>query len=63
VHAARNMTRLGHLEPVATETLAAFQASLFFLKELGLYNIILEGDVLQVVKTMSSNVHNWSRFG
>lgn len=45
VHAVRSMTILGHLEPVAAKALAAFNASLF-CKELGLYNIILEGDTL-----------------
>jgi hypothetical protein len=55
------MTRLGPLKPVATVALAAFHAS-FFYKELSLHNIILEGDVLQVVKAMSSNIYNWSRF-
>jgi len=46
------MTRLSHLEPIAVETLAAFQASIF-CKELCIYNIILEGDALQVVKVVS----------
>jgi hypothetical protein len=55
------MTRLSHLEPIAVETLAAFQASIF-CKELCIYNIILEGDALQVVKVVSSSAHNWSRF-
>jgi len=55
------MTRLGPLKPVAAVALTAFHAS-FFYKKLGLHNIILKGDVLQVVKAMSSNVYNWSRF-
>jgi hypothetical protein len=35
MHAARSMTRLGHLEPAAAEVLAAFHA-FFFCKEIGL---------------------------
>jgi hypothetical protein len=61
VHVARSMTRLGHLEPVAAEALVAFHAS-FFCKKLGLHNIILEGDVFQIVKAVSSNVRNCSRY-
>jgi hypothetical protein len=57
VHAARSMTRLDHLEQVAAKVLAAFHASLF-CKELGLHHTILEGDALQAVKAVSSNVCN-----
>jgi hypothetical protein len=51
------MTRLDHLEQVAAKVLAAFHASLF-CKELGLHHTILEGDALQAVKAVSSNVCN-----
>jgi hypothetical protein len=37
-----SMTRMGHLEPVATKALVAFHAY-SFCKELGLHNIIYFG--------------------
>jgi hypothetical protein len=54
VHRARSMTRLEHLELIAAEALHVS----FFYKESGLHNIILEGDALQVIKAVSSNVYN-----
>jgi hypothetical protein len=32
-------------------------------KDLGLHYIILEGDVLQVVKALNDTCINWSKFG
>jgi hypothetical protein len=61
VHAARSMTRLGNLERATAESIATFHASCFY-KELCLQRILLEGDTLKVVKNVSFNVRNWSRF-
>jgi ribonuclease HI len=62
VIAARSVTIMGNLEPIAAEALAAFQAT-NFSKDLGLQHIILEGDALQVVKAVNCPSRNWSRFG
>jgi hypothetical protein len=31
--------------------------------EMGFFDIILEGDIMQIVTTISTNLPNWSRFG
>jgi hypothetical protein len=62
VVAARSLTKLGRLEPVATEALTVFQVA-EFSKGLGLQDIIMECNTLQVVNAMRSTGQNWSRFG
>jgi ribonuclease HI len=62
VIAARSRTKMGCLEPVAVEALAAFQAIEFSI-ELGLQDIILEGDALQVVNALNFSGRCLSRFG
>jgi hypothetical protein len=54
--------RNANLEPVAAEAWIAFQA-IVFIKELGLHHIILQGDVLQMIKILKDTYNNWSRNG
>jgi hypothetical protein len=62
VIAARSQTKMGCLEPVAVEELAAFQAIEFSI-ELGLQDIILEEDALQVVNALNFSDRCLNRFG
>jgi hypothetical protein len=60
--AAMSGTRQGLLEPTTGEAFGALQAA-HFIMELGLHNIILEGDTKQIVDARNSNTSTWSRYG
>ena len=61
VVAARSRIKMGCLEPIAVEELAAFQVIEFSI-ELGLQDIILEGDALQMVNALTFLGRYFSRF-
>lgn len=44
--------KMGNLEPDAAKVLVAFQTT-DFMKELGLQNIIIEGDTLRIVNALN----------
>jgi hypothetical protein len=50
------------MDPTMAEAWAALQA-LLFRKEICFFGVILEGDALQIVITISMESPNWSRFG
>jgi ribonuclease HI len=60
--AAMSRTRQGLLEPTTGEAFGAFQAARL-ITELGLQNIILEGDAKQIVDAINSNMSTWSQYG
>ena len=60
--AARSVTKIGIIEPIAAEAMAAilaFQLS----SELGVSNVWLEGDANMIVKAVESTEVNWSHTG
>jgi hypothetical protein len=59
---ARSLTKMANLEHVIVEVLTAYHV-VYFSKDLSLHHIILEGDALQVVKTLKDKGINCSRFG
>ena len=62
VVAAMSKTRQGILEPSTGEAFGAFHAARL-ITELGLQNLILEGDAKQIVEAISSHTSTWSRYG
>lgn len=50
-------------ELVVAEALAVLQASEFSHHDLGLPDIILKGDLLQVINVINTTRQNWSRYG
>lgn len=56
---ARSLSKMGNLEPVAAEA-SAIVHTIAFCKEIGILNIILEGNALQVVQAMNSIGRNCS---
>lgn len=52
VIAAENLTKMKNLEPIAAEALVVVQA-VVFSNELGLQNIILKGNAIQVVNALN----------
>jgi ribonuclease HI len=62
VHAARSQTRNTHPEPVIAEAMGALKA-IEFCRELGLQDIILEGDAEIVVRAINDKNSKWCRYG
>jgi ribonuclease HI len=62
VHAAQSKTLTSYQEPVVGEALAALQA-VELSRDLGLQDILLEGDSLQVLTMILEQEDNWCRFG
>lgn len=62
VHAAQSKTLSSYQEPMVVEALVALQA-VEFSRDLGLQDIILEGDSLQVVNVILEHEDSWCRFG
>jgi hypothetical protein len=58
---ARSTTQVISIDPTMVEAWATLQA-LLFCREIGLFDIILEGDAMQIVTTISTDLLNWSRF-
>jgi ribonuclease HI len=62
VSATKSTTVSEIFEPAAGEALAARQAT-EFCRDLGLFDIILEGDSLMVTRALEGKDENWLRFG
>jgi ribonuclease HI len=62
VHAAVSKTLDTFHEPVLGESFAALHA-VEFCRDLGLREVIFEGDSLQVVNMIRDHEESWSRFG
>ena len=62
VVAAKCLMVLGHLDPAAAEALGAYHATLFS-QEVGVNQLILEGDAQQVVIAVNSGVSQDFRYG
>jgi ribonuclease HI len=62
VHAAMSKTLDTFQEPVIGESLVALHA-VEFSRDLGLQDVIFEGDSLQVVKMILDQDESWCRFG
>jgi hypothetical protein len=62
VREARGLTLHGHTDPLVVEAWAALYAVLL-AKDLGLLDIILEGDALQEVNEINLAIHSLSRIG
>ena len=62
VIAARSITKLGCFEPITGEAIASHYA-VYFSMDLGVHNLILEGDAIKLVQVVNSNAPNLSRFG
>jgi ribonuclease HI len=60
--AARATSRNGCVDPTSGEAMASFQAAKL-CQELGLQNVILEGDAEVVVKGVNSKERIWTRYG
>jgi ribonuclease HI len=52
----------GSIEPTMGEVTALFYAE-SLCRELGIHEVIFEGDAKQVVDAINSNTSKWSRFG
>lgn len=55
------MTNKFLVEPTVAEALATLHA-VEFSCELGFYDIIVEGDALQIVNAVKVGITNWSKF-
>jgi hypothetical protein len=55
--------RGGVLEQKIRETIASFHVAQLYCKELGLQNVILEGDARSVVEAINGNCSIWSSIG
>jgi hypothetical protein len=62
VIAAMCKTRMGVLEPVTREAYAAYHA-VRLCRDLGVQNLLLEGDAKQIVEAINLGTGTWSRFG
>jgi ribonuclease HI len=62
VAAAKSTTIFATFEPAAGEALAARQVA-EFCRDLGFFDIILEGDSLMVTKALEGKGENWLKFG
>lgn len=59
--AAKSLSKLASLEPVVAKALVALYV-VGFSRDLGLQNVIMEGDALQVVNAAKFRGRNWSRY-
>lgn len=62
VIAAMSKTRMSLLEPTTGEAYAAYHAACL-CKDVGVQNILLEGDAKQIVEAINSHTRTWSHFG
>ena len=62
VSAAKSTTIFAIYELAAKEVLAAWQTAKFY-RDLGLFDIILEGDSLMVTRALEGKGESWQRFG
>jgi ribonuclease HI len=62
VTAVRSFTRLGFLEPTTAEAVVTVLA-VQFCKEMGVQNVILEGDAEVIIKALQAQGQNGSRYG
>ena len=60
--AARATSWNGCVDPTSSEAMASYQVAKL-CQELGLHNIILEGDAEVVVKGVNSKERLWTRYG
>jgi hypothetical protein len=62
VLAACSTTKIFLVEAVVAEALAAVHA-VEFCREIGFFDIMLEGNVLQIVNAVKAMGYNWSKMG
>jgi ribonuclease HI len=62
VTAAKSMTIPGVFEPAAGEAVAALHA-VELCRDIGIFEVVLEGDSIMVTKAISGIGENWLRFG
>lgn len=62
VMAARSSTKMGFFEPAVAEAMSLLHG-IFLCKELGVQNLIVEGDAQTVIKALQEGSHTGARFG
>ena len=61
ISAAKSATVLASFDPTAGEALAALHAA-EFCRDLGIFEVILEGDSLMVTRALKEKGENWLRY-
>ena len=62
ISAAKSATIFANFDPAAREALAALHAVEFY-RDLGIFEVILEGDSVMVTRALEEKGENWLRYG